>query len=219
MPQPIDRVVITGGAGSLGSAISAAMTGPTWEVRAPGRGELDVGSPQSVEAYFENLEVDLLVCAAGITRDAPVVRLAPEAWEETWNVNFSGSLRCARAVIPSMKLRASGHIVFISSQSAFHPPAGQAAYAAAKAALVGLAADLARRHGPAGIRVNVVLPGFLETRMTAPVSAPRKAEVLADHALGRFNTCEAVARFIRFLHRDLPHTSGQVFQLDSRPPP
>jgi 3-oxoacyl-[acyl-carrier protein] reductase len=118
-----------------------------------------------------------------------------------------------------MELRSAGHIIFISSQSAIHPPPGQAAYAAAKAALLGLATELACRHGPAGIRINTVLPGFLETRMTAPVSAARKAEVLAGHVLGRFNTCEAVGRFIRFLHQDLPHTSGQVFQLDNRPPP
>lgn len=56
----------------------------------------------------------------------------------------------------------------------------------------------------------------METRMTETVSNARKAEILADHALRRFNAPAAVAKFIRHLHEDLPHTSGQVFQLDSR---
>jgi 3-oxoacyl-[acyl-carrier protein] reductase len=115
-----------------------------------------------------------------------------------------------------MLARNTGHIIFISSFSALHPPLGQVAYAAAKAALLGYVADLAGRHGRSNIRVNAVLPGFLETRMTETVSARRRSEILAAHALERFNTCREAAGFIRFLHHDLPHTSGQVFQLDSR---
>ena len=110
----------------------------------------------------------------------------------------------------------NGHIVFISSYSALHPPLGQLAYATAKAALLGLTQSLARENGHHGIRVNAVLPGFLETRMTELVSEKRKIEILANHTLGRFNTPVEVAKFIRYLHQDLCHTSGQVFQLDSR---
>jgi 3-oxoacyl-[acyl-carrier protein] reductase len=115
-----------------------------------------------------------------------------------------------------MIARGHGHIIFISSRSAKHPPIGQAAYATAKAALLGLTADLASRHGPSNIRVNTVLPGFMETRMTENITQTRRQQVLADHSLGRFNTCRQTAAFIRFLHHELPHTSGQVFQLDSR---
>ncbi|HSI61763.1 MAG TPA: SDR family oxidoreductase, partial [Candidatus Saccharimonadia bacterium] len=61
-----------------------------------------------------------------------------------------------------------------------------------------------------------ILPGLLETKMTAHLSEEIKQTVRDAHALRRFNTCEAVARFVAFLHQDLPHTSGQVFQLDSR---
>lgn len=210
------QAVITGGTGSLGRAVAEALTDPQWNILAPGRSELDVRDDQSVRSYFKDCEVDLLVCAAGIIRDAPLMKLSEAAWDETWAVNYQGALRCAEAVLPGMIAKRSGHIVFISSFSAKHPPVGQAAYAAAKAALLGLVADLAGRHGAAGIRVNAVLPGFLETQMTAAVNVSRKAEVLAAHTLGRFNTCVSAAEFIRFLHRGLPHTSGQVFQLDSR---
>jgi 3-oxoacyl-[acyl-carrier protein] reductase len=210
------HAVITGGTGSLGSAIAAALQAPGWSISAPGSKDLDVRDPAAVKNFFHHRHTDLLVCAAGITRDAPIARLTHEAWDDTWSVNFRGALDCANAALPGMIARGSGHIIFISSYSALHPPSGQAAYAAAKAALLGLTADLARRHGQSNIRVNAVLPGFLETRMTSSVTASRRAEILAAHSLARFNTCDRVASFIRFLHHDLPHTSGQVFQLDSR---
>jgi 3-oxoacyl-[acyl-carrier protein] reductase len=212
-------VVITGGEGSLAMAIAQAVRHPGWRVEAPAHAELDVACDTAVDAWFSGRRVDLLVCAAGLTRDAPLGRLDPGSWDEVWNVNFEGSRRCAEAVLPGMRSRGCGHVVFVSSYSALHPPPGQAAYAAAKGALLGLVRDMAWRHGPAGLRFNAVLPGFLETRMTRDLSPKRRAEVLADHALGRFNTVEAVAAFIRFLHFEQPHTSGQVFQLDSRPGP
>lgn len=211
------HAVITGGTGTLGSAIAGALREPGWRIHAPGSRELDVRDAPAIERYFRGREVDLLVCAAGLTRDAPLRLLRPEAWDEVWAVNFNGAGRCARAVIPGMTARGAGHIIFISSHSAQRPPPGQTAYAAAKAALLGLVTDLARRHGPSNVRVNAVLPGFLETRMTETVTPRRRAEILADHSLSRFNTCDQVATFVRFLHHQLPHTSGQVFQLDSRP--
>jgi 3-oxoacyl-[acyl-carrier protein] reductase len=109
-----------------------------------------------------------------------------------------------------------GLLVFVSSHSALHPPHGQAAYAAAKAGLLGLARSLARELGPAGIRVNTLLPGFLDTPMTAGLAAERREQVRREHVLGRCNTPESVAGFLVHLHDHLPHTSGQVFQLDSR---
>src|SRR5690606_34807387 len=116
------------------------------------------------------------------------------AWDEVWRTNFQGAARCARAA--AARMGSGAQIVFLSSRSALHPPVGQAAYAAAKAALLGLTRDLAHQFGPAGIRVNTILPGFLETAMTAGVSASRRSEVRADHALGRFNTPETVADFL-----------------------
>jgi 3-oxoacyl-[acyl-carrier protein] reductase len=209
------EVVITGGAGGLARAATAVFAA-AHRVAAPGRDELDVTDPAAVASWFDGREVDLLICNAGVTRDAPLARLSEAAWDETLAVNLGGAARCATAVIPGMIERGHGHVIFISSFSALHPPAGQAAYAAAKAALLGLAQSLAREFGPAGLRFNAVLPGFLETPMTAAVNDTRREEVRHAHALGRFNTVEAAARFLLHLHRDLPHTSGQVFQLDSR---
>ncbi|MEI8038396.1 MAG: SDR family oxidoreductase [Verrucomicrobiota bacterium] len=216
MSAATQYAVITGGNGSLGQAVAAAMLAPDWQVATPGRQELDVRQAPAIARYFADRPVDLLVCAAGMIRDARLFQLTETAWDETWAVNYQGAAWCAEAVLPRMLDQGRGHIILISSFSALHPPPGQAAYAAAKAALLGLVADLAARHGRSNIRVNAVLPGFLETRMTAAVTEPRRAAIAAAHLLGRFNTCRETAKFIRFLHQDLPHTSGQVFQLDSR---
>lgn len=212
----VNHLLITGGSGGLGQAVIQAFSTPDWEVCAPGREKLDLLDPGAIRAVLSSVPVDLLVCAAGIIHDAPLARMEEPKWDEIFSVNFTAAAACSAAVLPGMIGRGRGHIVFISSQSALHPPVGQAAYATAKAALLGLTEDLAREHGRNGVRVNAVLPGFLETRMTSTVSAHRKANVLADHTLGRFNTPEAVAGFIRFLHERLANTSGQVFRLDSR---
>jgi len=212
----VNHLVITGGSGYLGREIAVAFDAASWKVVTPGRAELDVTDSAGIQSYFESRPVDLLVCAAGITRDAPLARLDESAWDEVFAVNYQGAAACAVAILPGMIARGSGHIIFISSFSALHPPLGQLAYATAKAALLGLTESLARINGRHGVRVNAVLPGFMETPMTESVSGKRRTEVMNQHVLGRFNTTDAVAKFIRYLHEDLPHTSGQVFQLDSR---
>ena len=210
------QVVITGGEGTLARAIAAAFSEAGYPVAAPARTELDVRDGAAIKDYFRQHSTALLVCNAGIARDAPLARLEETAWDEVLAVNLRGAALCAAAVLRNMIRMRAGHIVFLSSYSALHPPAGQAAYAAAKAGLIGLAKSLAKETGPAGIRVNVILPGFVETRMTRGVSEKRREQVKSEHALGRYNTPEAVAAFLLTLHAHLPHTSGQVFQLDSR---
>ena len=217
MRQEIQHAVITGGTGALGSAIADAFRQPGWVIDSPGSQLLDMRAPTAIRRYFHERRVELLVCAAGMIRDAPLIKLSEDVWDETWTINFKGTAACVNAVLPAMMTKGGGHIVLISSYSALHPPIGQVAYATAKAALLGLITDLATRYGPSNIRINAVLPGFLETPMTSTVSDRRRAEILAAHQLGRLNTCLIAAKFVRFLHHEMPHTSGQIFQLDSRP--
>ena len=108
----------------MGRALAHALQAEGFSVASPGSQELDVRDKSAVEQYFHNRPVDLLVCAAGIIRDAPLARLSEQSWDETWDVNYKGSLLCADAVLPGMAARGLGHIVFISSFSALHPPAG-----------------------------------------------------------------------------------------------
>jgi NAD(P)-dependent dehydrogenase (short-subunit alcohol dehydrogenase family) len=129
---------------------------------------------------------------------------------------LKGAFLCAREAAKGMAKRRAGHIVFISSFSAVHPPAGQANYAASKAALIGMMKSMAQELGERNVRVNVILPGFLETSMTDGLSEELKQASLDQHTLGRLNTPEMAAGFVAFLHRKMPNTSGQVFNLDSR---
>lgn len=209
-------VVITGGQGALGRALAREFSAAGFEVDAPSRAEVDVTNRDSVENFFSTRDVGLLICAAGISRDELLIRQDPATRDEVYAANFTAARDCALAVLPTMREQRRGHLLFVSSFSALHPPAGQTAYAAAKASLIGYAQGLAVENGAFNIRVNVILPGFMDTPMTAGVSDSRKAEVCRQHTLGRFNTVEAVAAFARFLHESLPHTSGQVFNLDSR---
>lgn len=169
-----------------------------------------------MDGFFSSLDrVDALVNNAGITKDALLARQSPEDFAAVADTNLKGAHLCSQAAAILMLRQRNGHIVNIGSYSAFHPPAGQAAYAASKAGLVGLTKSYARELGKRNIRVNCVLPGFLETKMTAPLNDETREAARMRHTLGRFNTPEEAARFISFL-LTTDHISGQVFQLDSR---
>jgi 3-oxoacyl-[acyl-carrier protein] reductase len=212
----LKRIVITGGTGGLGKAIAVEFTNNGWDVVALGRHDLDLADIGSVTRFFENTPCDLLVCCAGMIRDTLLVKMGQQLWDDVVAVNYKAAARCVAAAVPGMLSKGRGHVIFISSYAARHPVGGQAAYAAAKAALHGLTRELAEKYGSDGLRFNVVLPGFLETPMTEVVSAQRKEVIREKHCLGDFNTVSVTAAFIRFLEEQLPFTSGQVFPLDSR---
>lgn len=214
MSHPV--VIITGGAGVLASALADAFRETGAMVFSPGRDELDVRSANDADRYFARFErIDVLINNAGITGDKLFARLEEADWDAVLDTNLKGAFLCSRAAAKRMIKQREGSIILIGSYSALHPPIGQTAYAASKAGLIGLTKSLAKELGPRNIRVNCVLPGFLETRMTAALSEEARAAALARHALGRFNTVEDAARFVRTLCT-LTHISGQVFQLDSR---
>jgi len=208
------HILISGGEGDLARALRKEF--PEDIVLAPGRQAMDVRDEAQIEAVFSHLErLDVLIVNAGLTRDGSMTGLSKEDFDDVVQTNLRGAFLCTRAAVKLMMKQRSGHILLIGSRAAKHGTRGQSAYAAAKAGLVGLAQSIAKEYGARNIRCNVVLPGFLETRMTAELSAERREAVRAEHALGRFNTVENAARTIAFLAR-VDHVSGQVFTLDSR---
>jgi 3-oxoacyl-[acyl-carrier protein] reductase len=210
------HILISGGEGDLARALHAEFLRGAHQVHAPGRSEMDVRDEAQVTAYFARLErLDVLVVNAGVTRDARLNGISEADFDEVIDTNLRGAFLCARAAIQLMVKQRSGHILFIGSRSARYGTRGQSNYAAAKAGLVGFAQSVAKEYGPRNIRCNVVLPGFLETKMTAGLTPERREEVREEHALGRFNTVENAARFIAFL-ATMDNASGQVFTLDSR---
>jgi len=216
--------LITGGQGDLGRAMAEALSDGVrtsdFKVLGPGREELDVTSEESVNQYFSDLgaqgELDLLVCNAGVIDDRLISKMSEESWDEVLRVNLRGAFLAARAAAKLMMKQKFGHIVFVSSFAAFHPSYGQASYASAKAALIGFAKSLAQELGSRNIRVNVIVPGFMETKMTAELSETVLDSVRKVHTLNELNTPLRVGKFLHCLHAEMESTSGQVFNLDSR---
>jgi 3-oxoacyl-[acyl-carrier protein] reductase len=210
--------VITGGEGTLAQAVARGLLADGWVVHAPGRDVMDVRDSDAVKAFFASLErVDLVVNQAGVIDDGSVVKMTVEQFEGVVDVSLKGAFRCAREALKLMSRQRGGHLIQVGSFAAIQGTFGQANYAAAKAGLMGLTKSIALEYGARNVRSNCVLPGLLETRMTAELlrDAERRAELESRHALGRFNTVEDAARFIVMLDT-MQHVSGQVFQLDSR---
>ena len=208
--------VITGGAGDLAQKVARLFVDAGYEVRSPGRDELDVTDADGVRSFFNSLpRCDVLINNAGALADAPVARMDETSWDKVMDVCLRGAFLCCRSAIPHMRAAGAGHIINIGSYSALSGPAGQANYAAAKAGLIGVTKSIARELGNSNIRANCVLPGFLETKFVKDVPAQAVERIKGDHVLGRFNTVPDAARFIVFLDT-MASVSGQVFQLDSR---
>lgn len=211
------RVVITGGHGTLGQAMQHAFAAAGWDALAPGREELDVTNEAQISAYFSRLNrLDTLICNAGSARNVLLSKATAEDFSSVVDAHLRGSFLCSRAAIPLLrKASDGGSLLFISSRSARTGPRGQTNYAAAKAGMIALCQTISREEGAHNIRANVVMPGFMHTRMTTDLRPDIVEGHLAETTLGRFNTPENAARTILFL-ASLDHVSGQVFTLDSR---
>ncbi|HYF36613.1 MAG TPA: SDR family NAD(P)-dependent oxidoreductase [Prosthecobacter sp.] len=208
--------LITGGAGDLAQALRAELEQQGWRVHAPGRDTLDVTDRSQVQQIIGALpQLDLLIHNAGILRDVSIAKMTEADFDHVLDVHLRGAFLCAQAALKLMVKQRRGHLLMIGSFSALSGPFGQTNYAAAKAGLIGLTQSLAAEYGPRNIRANCVLPGFLETKMTALVPEAARARILSQHTLNRFNTPQDAARFIAFLH-SMENVSGQVFHLDSR---
>ena len=209
--------LITGGRGALAQALQEELQAAGWQVSAPPRSVLDVRDPASVQQAMASLErIDLLVNTAALRRDAPFLKLPAAGWDAVLETNLRGAWLCCRAAFPRMQRQGGGHIVNLGSHTARHGALGQTAYGASKAALLALTQSLAAEGGPHGIRVNAVLPGWMPTPFNQDLPPAVHEAARLQHHLQQFNTPRHTARFIAFLH-SLPHTSGQIFQLDSRP--
>jgi 3-oxoacyl-[acyl-carrier protein] reductase len=179
----------------------------------------DVSSHNEVNAMADFVRdkfgrLDNLINNAGLAVDGLLVRYDEDAWDRVIDVNLKGCFLCIRALSSLMAETGGGHVVNIASYSGLKGKAGQAAYSAAKAGVIGMSKTLAREMAPLDIRVNTVLPGYMETRMGAGAErALLKAR--EDSMLGRLSDPEEVAGFIGYLCATRTIT-GQVFSLDSR---
>lgn len=168
---------------------------------------------EQVLAEFPAIEV--LVNNAGISIDGLAMRFKAEDFDRIMNTNVRGAFLTTQALLrPMMKAR-KGSIVFLSSVIGQMGNAGQAPYAATKAALLGMTKSLARELGSRGIRVNAVAPGFIETNMTSALPAQSKESIFAQIPLGCFGAPEDVARTVAFLAGPASrYITGQVLAVN-----
>jgi 3-oxoacyl-[acyl-carrier protein] reductase len=180
----------------------------------------DVADRESVadavaRAAEEHGPVELLVCAAGITRDGLMLRMADRDWDDVIDVDLGGAWSASRAVLPAMAKGRYGRLLFVGSVVGLLGSAGQANYAAAKAGLVGLARSLAREYAGRGITANVLAPGFVETSMTETLSEAQRADIIGRTPMGRAATIDEVAAVAAFLVSDeAAYVTGAVVPVD-----
>jgi 3-oxoacyl-[acyl-carrier protein] reductase len=181
--------------------------------------EIDMASPDSIKAAFAKAKeigrVEILVNNAAITRDGLALRMKPDDWNAVVQTNLTGAFLAIQQVLPVMMKERWGRIVNISSVVGESGNAGQANYVASKAGLIGLTKALAQEMGSRSVTVNAVAPGFIDTDMTAVLTAELKEKILATIPLKRLGAPEDVAAAVRFLcSEEAGYITGHVLDVN-----
>ena len=217
--------LVTGGSRGIGAAISTALKDAGYTVAATYASndekaaaftaetgiktyKWDVADYAACAAGIAQIEADLgpvevLVNNAGITRDAPFHKMKPEQWSEVIGTNLSGVFNMSHPVWPGMRERKFGRIITISSINGQKGQFAQANYAAAKAGDIGFTKALAQEGARAGITVNVVAPGYINTEMMSTIPEKVMNEVILPQIpVGRLGEASEIARTVVFLASD-----------------
>ena len=229
--------VVTGGTRGIGEAISIALrdSGVTVAANYAGNEERarefsdrtgiksykwDVSDLDACIAGVQQIEselgpVDVLVNNAGITRDGTMKRMDRRAWEEVIDVNLGGCFNMAKAVWDGMNARKFGRIVNIGSINGQAGQYGQVNYAAAKSGIHGFTKALAQEGARAGITVNAIAPGYIDTDMVAAVPEDVLAKIVARIPVGRLGRADEIARGVTFLcSEDAGFVTGSTLSIN-----
>lgn len=210
--QPETRVaLVTGAASGIGAAIAAELAA-TYRVAGfdlrPSSTDLpltgDVTDPSAAARAVAEAErdlgpLDVLVTAAGFYEMIPLGEITEDQWQRMLSVHLGGLVNFARAALPGMMERRAGNIVAVSSELAVGGGDGDAHYAAAKGAIIGLVRSLAAEVAQAGVRVNSVAPGPTDTPLLSPDSPWREPGYLATLPARRLATPAEIAATVRFV--------------------
>ena len=216
--------VVTGGTRGIGEAISVALKEAGYSVAANYAGnderaaaftnrtgikayKFDVSDFDACKAGIEKIEaelgpVDVLVNNAGITRDGTIHKMSPEMWQDVMDTNLGSCFNMCRNVIEGMRSRKFGRIVNIGSINGQAGQYGQVNYAAAKSGIHGFTKALAQEGARAGITVNAIAPGYIDTDMVAAVPADVLDKIKQRIPVGRLGDASEIARGVLFLVAD-----------------
>jgi len=230
--------LVTGASGGIGGAIARALHGQGAAVmlagtRAPALAALaeelgervhtiaaDLADPTAADRLVRDAEgamgrLDILVSNAGITRDSLALRLKDEDWQAVLDVNLTAGFRLARAALRGMVRRRHGRIICITSIVGITGNAGQANYAASKAAMIGMAKSLAAEVATRGVTVNCIAPGMIATAMTEKLTAEQQQRLAAAIPMGRPGTPGEIAAAAVFLAAaESAYITGQTLHVN-----
>lgn len=181
----------------------------------------DVASAEECAAVCKEVAselgcVDVLVNNAGVTRDNLLGRIKDDDFDRVIDVNLKGAFNMVKALYRTwLRNKGTGRIVNVSSVVGLMGNAGQANYAASKAGLIGLTKSIARELAPRGVTCNAVAPGFIETDMTAGLSAEVREGYDKQIPLGYMGSAQDVAEVVAFLASPAArYVTGEVVRVD-----
>ena len=174
----------------------------------------DVADGSAVKAAFTRIpDVDVLICNAGICHYGLMSMLEEDTWDRLFAVNVKGIYHCVNAAMPAFLRKQAGCIITVSSMWGQVGASCEAAYSAAKGAVIALTKALAKELGPSGIRVNCVSPGVILTDMCANLDAETLAGLAEEAPMGRNGTPMDVAKAMEYL-AGADFVTGQVIPVN-----